>query len=106
MTFYIACYSIFSGTKRESEVHLLTSSLYDVCQRGDITMFVLRYHYNIGSVVGVRLWHDNSGKHPAWYPLASMLSSLAHLVSHLLLLLLTSIDQLSKLTTLQLKCIY
>ena len=45
---------------------MLASRDYRVCQRGDVTVFLLRYDYDVGEVKSVRLWHDSSGDSPAW----------------------------------------
>ena len=49
-----------------SDVHLLASRHYPVCQRGDVTVFLLRYDNDVGDVISVRLWHDCSGSSPSW----------------------------------------
>ena len=55
-----------SGSKRDSEVHMLASRDYKVCQRGDVSVFLLRYMYDVGEIKAVRLWHDSTGKSPNW----------------------------------------
>lgn len=30
-------------------------------------MFLLTTHFSLGDLQSIRLWHDNSGEHPAWY---------------------------------------
>ena len=55
-----------SGSRGESDVHMLASRDYSVCQRGDVTVFLLRCAYDVGEVKSVRLWHDSSGKNPSW----------------------------------------
>ena len=54
------------GSLGVSEVHMLASRDYRVCQRGDVTVFLLRYDRDVGDVKSVRLWHDSSGSSPSW----------------------------------------
>ena len=54
------------GSGGESDVHMLASRDYSVCQRGDVTVFLLRCAYDVGDVKSVRLWHDSSGDRPSW----------------------------------------
>ena len=54
------------GSRGESDVHMLASRDYSVCQRGDVTVFLLRCAYDVGEVKSVRLWHDSSGDRPSW----------------------------------------
>lgn len=50
----------------ESEPHALSSTDYQVCQRGDVNFFLLRFEQHIGNVSKIRLWHNNRGKNPSW----------------------------------------
>ncbi|KAM9408292.1 LOW QUALITY PROTEIN: polycystin-1-like protein 2 [Pholidichthys leucotaenia] len=55
------------GTEGESEPHHLTDSEKPVFERGGVDMFLLTTHFSLGDLQSIRLWHDNSGEHPAWY---------------------------------------
>ncbi|XP_053175168.1 polycystic kidney disease protein 1-like 2 [Scomber japonicus] len=55
------------GTEGESEPHHLTDSEKPVFERGGVDMFLLTTHFSLGELQNIRLWHDNSGVHPAWY---------------------------------------
>ncbi|CAG5856045.1 unnamed protein product [Menidia menidia] len=55
------------GTEGESEPHHLTDSEKPVFERGGVDMFLLTTHFSLGDLQSIRLWHDNSGDHPAWY---------------------------------------
>nr|XP_054588101.1 polycystic kidney disease protein 1-like 2 isoform X1 [Nothobranchius furzeri] len=56
-----------TGTEGESEPHHLTDPEKPVFERGGVDMFLLTTHFSLGDLQSIRLWHDNSGKHPAWY---------------------------------------
>uniref|UniRef100_A0A3B5LZZ0 Polycystic kidney disease 1 like 2a n=1 Tax=Xiphophorus couchianus TaxID=32473 RepID=A0A3B5LZZ0_9TELE len=55
------------GTEGESEPHHLTDPEKPVFERGGVDMFLLTTHFSLGDLQNIRLWHDNSGDHPAWY---------------------------------------
>eukprot|EP00066_Takifugu_rubripes_P019390 XP_011608656.1 PREDICTED: polycystic kidney disease protein 1-like 3 [Takifugu rubripes] len=55
------------GSEGESEPHHLTDPEKPVFERGGVDMFVLTTHFSLGELQSIRLWHDNSGEHPAWY---------------------------------------
>ena len=55
------------GTEGESEPHHLADSEKPVFERGGMDMFLLTTPFSIGELQSVRVWHDNSGEHPAWY---------------------------------------
>ncbi|XP_041863465.1 polycystic kidney disease protein 1-like 2 isoform X2 [Melanotaenia boesemani] len=55
------------GTEGESEPHHLTDPKKPVFERGGVDMFLLTTHFSLGDLQSIRLWHDNSGEHPAWY---------------------------------------
>ncbi|KAM9366988.1 polycystin-1-like protein 2 [Symphorus nematophorus] len=55
------------GTEGESEPHHLTDPEKPVFERGGVDMFLLTTHFSLGDLQSIRLWHDNSGPHPAWY---------------------------------------
>ena len=57
---------VLLGNRGESDVHMLASRDFSVCQRGDVTVFLLRCAYDVGEVTSVRLWHDSSGDGPSW----------------------------------------
>ncbi|CAM9305445.1 unnamed protein product [Lampetra planeri] len=54
------------GTEGESEPHHLTDPEKNVFERGEEDMFLLTTHFSLGELQSIRLWHDNSGAHPAW----------------------------------------
>ncbi|XP_045888956.1 polycystic kidney disease protein 1-like 2 isoform X2 [Micropterus dolomieu] len=58
---------ILLGTEGESEPHHLTDPDKPVFERGGVDMFLLTTHFSLGDLKSIRLWHDNSGAHPAWY---------------------------------------
>ncbi|KAM4630467.1 polycystin-1-like protein 2 [Polymixia lowei] len=55
------------GTEGESEPHHLTDPEKPVFERGGVDMFLLTTPFSLGELQSIRLWHDNSGAHPAWY---------------------------------------
>ncbi|KAF3832649.1 hypothetical protein F7725_026314, partial [Dissostichus mawsoni] len=55
------------GTEGESDPHHLTDHKKPVFERGGGDMFLLTTHFSLGDLQSIRLWHDNSGAHPAWY---------------------------------------
>ncbi|KAJ3593029.1 hypothetical protein NHX12_005367 [Muraenolepis orangiensis] len=55
------------GIEGESEPHHLTDSEKPVFERGGMDMFLLTTPFSLGELQSVRVWHDNSGEHPAWY---------------------------------------
>ncbi|XP_075966222.1 polycystin-1-like protein 2 [Anarhichas minor] len=55
------------GTEGESEPHHLMDTEKPVFERGGVDMFLLTTHFSLGDLQSIRLWHDNSGAHPAWY---------------------------------------
>ncbi|KAM3877020.1 polycystin-1-like protein 2 [Diretmus argenteus] len=55
------------GTEGESEPHHLTDPEKPVFERGGVDMFLLTTPFSLGELQSIRLWHDNSGRHPAWY---------------------------------------
>uniref|UniRef100_A0A3B3HKL2 Polycystic kidney disease 1 like 2a n=1 Tax=Oryzias latipes TaxID=8090 RepID=A0A3B3HKL2_ORYLA len=54
------------GTEGESEPHHLTDPEKPVFERGGMDMFLLTTHFSLGELQSIRLWHDNSGDHPAY----------------------------------------
>uniref|UniRef100_A0A3P8P2S4 Polycystic kidney disease 1 like 2a n=1 Tax=Astatotilapia calliptera TaxID=8154 RepID=A0A3P8P2S4_ASTCA len=55
------------GTEGHSEPHHLTDSKKRVFERGAVDMFLLTTPFSLGDLQGIRLWHNNSGSHSAWY---------------------------------------
>ncbi|XP_022597025.1 polycystic kidney disease protein 1-like 2 [Seriola dumerili] len=55
------------GPDGNSEPHHLTDPKKCVFERGEVDMFLLTTPYCLGDLQGIRLWHNNSGSHPAWY---------------------------------------
>uniref|UniRef100_A0A8B9JBS6 Polycystic kidney disease 1 like 2a n=1 Tax=Astyanax mexicanus TaxID=7994 RepID=A0A8B9JBS6_ASTMX len=55
------------GSEGESEPHHLTDPDKPVFERGAVDMFLLSTPFNLGDLQSIRLWHDNSGTHPAWF---------------------------------------
>jgi len=55
------------GAEGESEPHHLADSEKPVFERGGMDMFLLTTPFSLGELQSVRVWHDNSGEHPAWY---------------------------------------
>ncbi|MEQ2239228.1 hypothetical protein ILYODFUR_002316, partial [Ilyodon furcidens] len=55
------------GTEGESEPHHLADPGKPVFERGGMDLFLLTTHFSLGDLQSIRLWHDNSGEHPAWY---------------------------------------
>ncbi|XP_039983123.1 polycystic kidney disease protein 1-like 2 [Xiphias gladius] len=55
------------GTEGESDPHHLTDPEKPLFERGGVDMFLLTTHFSLGDLQSIRLWHDNSGEHPAWY---------------------------------------
>ncbi|XP_061669953.1 polycystin-1-like protein 2 isoform X2 [Syngnathoides biaculeatus] len=55
------------GTEGESEPHHLSDREKPLFERGGEDMFLLTTHFSLGELRSIRLWHDNSGTHPAWY---------------------------------------
>uniref|UniRef100_A0AAY4BIJ4 Polycystic kidney disease 1 like 2a n=1 Tax=Denticeps clupeoides TaxID=299321 RepID=A0AAY4BIJ4_9TELE len=55
------------GSEGESDPHHLTDPDKPVFDRGAVDMFLLTTPFSLGDLHSIRLWHDNSGEHPAWY---------------------------------------
>ncbi|XP_016090515.1 polycystic kidney disease protein 1-like 2 [Sinocyclocheilus grahami] len=55
------------GTEGECEPHHLTDPDKPVFERGAVDLFLLTTPFSLGELQSIRLWHDNSGDHPAWY---------------------------------------
>ncbi|KAL7854792.1 hypothetical protein SRHO_G00169820 [Serrasalmus rhombeus] len=56
-----------TGSVWESEPHHLTDPDKPVFERGGVDVFLMATPVSLGELQSIRLWHDNSGKHPAWY---------------------------------------
>ncbi|XP_041077005.1 polycystic kidney disease protein 1-like 2 [Polyodon spathula] len=55
------------GSEGESDPHHLTDPEKPVFERGESDMFLLTTPFSLGELQSLRLWHDNTGDHPAWY---------------------------------------
>nr|XP_020470540.1 polycystic kidney disease protein 1-like 2 isoform X1 [Monopterus albus] len=55
------------GTDGNSEPHHLTDKKKCLFERGAVDRFLLTTPLSLGELQGIRLWHSNSGSHPAWY---------------------------------------
>ncbi|XP_036065666.1 polycystic kidney disease protein 1-like 2 [Oryzias melastigma] len=55
------------GAEGNSEPHHLTDQRKPLFERGAVDMFLITTPSFLGELQGIRLWHDNSGSHPAWY---------------------------------------
>nr|XP_015223472.1 PREDICTED: polycystic kidney disease protein 1-like 2 [Lepisosteus oculatus] len=55
------------GSEGDSEPHHLSDPDKPVFERGSVDTFLLTTPFSLGELQGIRLWHDNSGGHPAWY---------------------------------------
>ncbi|XP_062287305.1 polycystin-1-like protein 2 [Scomber scombrus] len=55
------------GAEGNSEPHHLTDPKKCVFERGAVDIFLLTTPFSLGDLQGIRLWHNNSGRHPAWY---------------------------------------
>ncbi|KAK1799114.1 hypothetical protein P4O66_006698 [Electrophorus voltai] len=53
------------GTVWETEPHHLTDPDKLLFERGAVDMFLLTTPFSLGELQSIRLWHDNSGKHPS-----------------------------------------
>ncbi|XP_058848646.1 polycystin-1-like protein 2 isoform X1 [Acipenser ruthenus] len=56
-----------NGSEGESDPHHLTDPEKPVFERGETDMFLLTTPFSLGELQSLRLWHDNTGSHPAWY---------------------------------------
>ncbi|XP_033098968.1 polycystic kidney disease protein 1-like 2 [Anneissia japonica] len=55
------------GMEGNSEPHVMTSLTRKVMCQGTSDSFLLTTKESLGDLSSVRVWHDNSGSHPAWY---------------------------------------
>ncbi|XP_056899463.1 polycystic kidney disease protein 1-like 2 [Takifugu flavidus] len=55
------------GADGNSEPHHLTDPKKQVFERGAVDVFLLTTSFSLGDLNAVRLWHNNSGSHPAWF---------------------------------------
>nr|XP_023646474.1 polycystic kidney disease protein 1-like 2 [Paramormyrops kingsleyae] len=58
---------ILLGSDGESHPHHLSDPDKPLFERGGVDMFLLTTPFSLGELQNVRLWHDNSGSHAAWY---------------------------------------
>ncbi|XP_067303965.1 polycystin-1-like protein 2 [Pseudorasbora parva] len=64
------------GTEGECEPHHLTDPDKPVFERGGVDLFLLTTPFPLGELQSIRLWHDNTGDHPAWYVNSVMVEDL------------------------------
>ncbi|KAK2906286.1 hypothetical protein Q8A73_010229 [Channa argus] len=55
------------GAEENSEPHHLSDPKKRVFERGAVDMFLLTTPFSLGELHAIRLWHNNSGSHPAWF---------------------------------------
>ncbi|XP_034041945.1 polycystic kidney disease protein 1-like 2 [Thalassophryne amazonica] len=55
------------GAEANSEPHHLTDPKDAVFDRGGLDMFLLTTPFSLGDLQAIRLWHNSSGRNPAWY---------------------------------------
>ncbi|XP_071754722.2 polycystin-1-like protein 2 [Centroberyx gerrardi] len=55
------------GVEGDSEPHHLTDPEKCVFERGAVDVFLLTTPFSLGDLLSIRLWHNSSGGHPAWY---------------------------------------
>ncbi|XP_035994541.1 polycystic kidney disease protein 1-like 2 [Fundulus heteroclitus] len=55
------------GADGNSKPHHLTDPKKPVFERGAVDLFLLTTPSSLGELQGIRLWHNNSGSHPAWF---------------------------------------
>uniref|UniRef100_A0A7N6C1Z9 Polycystic kidney disease 1 like 2a n=1 Tax=Anabas testudineus TaxID=64144 RepID=A0A7N6C1Z9_ANATE len=55
------------GTEGNSEPHHLTDQKKRLFERGAVDVFLLTTPFSLGELQAIRLWHNNSGRHPAWF---------------------------------------
>ncbi|XP_068592767.1 polycystin-1-like protein 2 [Cebidichthys violaceus] len=55
------------GAEGNSEPHHLEDPKKCVFERGAVDLFLLTAPFSLGDLQSIRLWHNNSGSHPAWY---------------------------------------
>ncbi|XP_054909087.1 polycystic kidney disease protein 1-like 2 [Poeciliopsis prolifica] len=55
------------GADGNSKPHHLTDPKKPVFERGAVDLFLLTTPSSLGELQGIRLWHNNSGNHPAWF---------------------------------------
>lgn len=58
---------VLEGEKGSSRPYQLKGGLIIPFARGSITSFTVSLCNNIGPLIRVRVWHDNSGKSPSWF---------------------------------------
>ncbi|XP_024919509.1 polycystic kidney disease protein 1-like 2 [Cynoglossus semilaevis] len=55
------------GADDNSEPHHLTDKKKSLFERGSVNYFLLTTPFSLGDLLGIRLWHNNRGRHPAWF---------------------------------------
>ncbi|XP_074648069.1 polycystin-1-like protein 2 isoform X2 [Tubulanus polymorphus] len=58
---------ILVGDDRESEPRLFEDNKRKIFQAGQTNTFVMATSSTLGQLSHIRVWHDNSGKKPAWF---------------------------------------
>ncbi|XP_045910422.1 polycystic kidney disease protein 1-like 2 [Micropterus dolomieu] len=55
------------GAEGNGEPHHLTDPKKCLFERAAVDMFLITAPFSLGDLQAIRLWHNNSGSHPAWY---------------------------------------
>ncbi|AWP12851.1 putative polycystic kidney disease protein 1-like 2 [Scophthalmus maximus] len=55
------------GADGNSEPHHLADPKKRLFESGAVDMFLLTTPFSLGDLQSLRLWHNNTGSHPAWY---------------------------------------
>ena len=58
---------IMTGDADTSRPRLLVDPKRKICQAAGIDTFVVSCPRSLGNLQHIRVWHDNSGKHPKWF---------------------------------------
>lgn len=64
-TAHVGC-EIFGEGDNSGPCYLLDSRR-PLFRRGDLNVFIISVPSSLGVIRGLRVWHDNSGKNPAWF---------------------------------------
>ena len=56
-----------TGEAETSRPRLLLDPKRKVFQNGGVDTFILSCPRSLGNLQHIRVWHDNSGKHPKWF---------------------------------------
>lgn len=60
------------GADGNSEPHHLADPKKRLFESGAVDMFLLTTPFSLGDLQSLRLWHNNTGSHPAWYANSEM----------------------------------